>query len=37
MSPVRRLACVRPAAVAGSFYPGDADELAAVVDTLLKR
>ena len=28
---------VRPAAVAGSFYPGDADELTAVVDTLLER
>jgi len=28
---------VRPAAVAGSFYPSDADELAAVVDTLLER
>ncbi len=28
---------VRPAAVAGSFYPGDSDELAAVVDTLLER
>ena len=28
---------VRPPAVAGSFYPGNADELAAVVDTLLER
>jgi AmmeMemoRadiSam system protein B len=28
---------VRPAAVAGSFYPDDADELAALVDTLLER
>ena len=28
---------VRPAAVAGSFYPGDADELVAVVDTLLEQ
>jgi len=28
---------VRPAAVAGSFYPGDADELTAVVDSLLER
>ena len=28
---------MRPAAVAGSFYPGDADELTAVVDTLLER
>jgi AmmeMemoRadiSam system protein B len=28
---------VRPAAVAGSFYPGDADELSAVVDDLLER
>jgi len=37
VSPVRRSAPVRPAAVAGSFYPGDADELAAVVDTLLEQ
>jgi predicted class III extradiol MEMO1 family dioxygenase len=28
---------VRPAAVAGSFYPGVADELATVVDRLLER
>lgn len=28
---------VRPPAVAGSFYPGDADELTAVVDSLLER
>jgi AmmeMemoRadiSam system protein B len=28
---------VRPAAVAGSFYPGDPGKLAAVVDTLLER
>src|ERR1035437_2666420 len=28
---------VRPAAVAGSFYPGDADELTAAVDTLLEQ
>ena len=28
---------VRPPAVAGSFYPGDADELTAVVDRLLER
>lgn len=28
---------MRPAAVAGSFYPGDADELAALVDSLLER
>jgi MEMO1 family protein len=37
VSPVGGLAPVRPAAVAGSFYPGDARELAAVVDTLLQR
>ena len=40
VSPVWRPAtppAVRPAAVAGAFYPGDADELAAVVDTLLER
>jgi hypothetical protein len=36
VSPVWRLA-VRPAAVAGSFYPGGAVELAAVVDALLER
>ncbi len=35
MSPVWRSTPVRPAAVAGTFYPGDADELAAVVDSLL--
>ena len=28
---------VRPAAVAGSFYPRDADELVALVDLLLER
>lgn len=28
---------VRPPAVAGSFHPGDADELTGVVDTLLER
>lgn len=28
---------MRPPAVAGSFYPDDADELAAVVDSLLER
>ncbi len=28
---------MRPPAVAGSFYPSDADELAAVVDTLLEQ
>ena len=27
----------RPAAVAGMFYPGQADELAATVDALLDR
>src|SRR5450759_919642 len=36
VSPLGRPA-VRPAAVAGSFYPSDADELTAVVDTLLER
>jgi AmmeMemoRadiSam system protein B len=36
MTPVSTLA-VRPAAVAGSFYPADADELTAAVDTLLER
>src|SRR5450759_869261 len=36
VSPLGRPA-VRPAAVAGSFYPSDADELTAVVDTLLGR
>lgn len=35
-SPVGRRA-LRPAAVAGSFYPKDADELTAVVDTLLEQ
>jgi AmmeMemoRadiSam system protein B len=33
---VQGQASVRPAAVAGSFYPADPDELAAVVDTLLQ-
>ena len=37
MSPVQGRACVRPPAVAGSFYPADPDELAAIVDTLLQR
>ena len=37
MSPVQGQACVRPAAVAGSFYPADPDELASIVDTLLQR
>jgi MEMO1 family protein len=37
MSPVGSRAPVRPAAVAGSFYPGDADELTAMVDTLLEQ
>src|ERR1019366_5228293 len=36
VSPVGRPA-VRSAAVAGFFYPSDADELAAVVDPLLER
>src|SRR5665647_1941742 len=36
VSPVVR-SDVRPPAVAGSFYPGDADELTAVVDRLLER
>jgi MEMO1 family protein len=34
---VRGPASVRPAAVAGSFYPGEADELTLAVDTLLAR
>jgi len=37
VSPVSTSTPVRPAAVAGVFYPGDADELTAAVDSLLER